>query len=83
MDLLCSVGQRMCALVVRYTYGEVFTMKELVEENGEFFLFLKREYGERQFSVNELELMFVAYVAGRYGIKPQKAALLSPIERTQ
>lgn len=53
-------------------------MSELIDKNSEFFLFLKREYGEKQFSVNELELMFVAYVAGKHGIPPQVPAILSP-----
>ena len=54
-------------------------MSELVEHNGEFFLFLKREWGERTFSPYELEIMFIAYIAGKYGVKPQTAALLSPL----
>lgn len=54
-------------------------MSKLIEENSEFFLFLKREYGDRFFSVNELEQMFVAYLAGKHGIQPQTPALLSPM----
>ncbi len=53
-------------------------MSDLIDKNSEFFLFLKREYGNKEFSVNELELMFVAYLAGKHGVPPQTPALLSP-----
>lgn len=50
-------------------------MGMLIENNGEFFLFLKREFPEREFSTETLELMFLSFVAGRYGVKPQTPAL--------
>ena len=46
-------------------------MGQLIESHGEFFRFLKREFGDKEFSENELELMFIAFVAGKYGVKPQ------------
>jgi hypothetical protein len=55
-------------------------MGMLIENNGEFFLFLKREFPEREFTTEILELMFLSYVAGKYGIKPQKPALFNPLD---
>ncbi len=46
-------------------------MGQIIESNGEFFRFVKREFGERVFSEDELELMFISFVAGKYGVKPQ------------
>ena len=49
--------------------------------NKEFFTFLKREFGDRYFSTETLEYMFIAYVAGKYGIPKQVAALLREEEK--
>lgn len=54
-------------------------MGQLIDNNGEFFLFLKREFPDREFTTEMLELMFLAYVAGKYGVKPQTPALFSPL----
>ena len=54
-------------------------MEHIVNQNGEFFVFIKREFGNRQFSIEELELMFIAYVAGKHGVPKQVPAVLRPI----
>lgn len=55
-------------------------MEHLVNQNGEFFVFIKREFGNRQFSIEALELMFIAYVAGKHGIPKQVPAVFMPID---
>ena len=54
-------------------------MGQLIANNGEFFLFLKREFPDREFTTEMLELMFLAFVAGKYGVKPQTPVLFSPL----
>ena len=50
-------------------------MGQLIEQNGEFFIFVKREFPNEDIPLAVLEKMFIAYIAGKYGMKPQVPAL--------